>query len=225
MRSRPSGAAGWTSRSRSSAIAVDHTSGRVYDSSYPVTARVPRGRASSLYSVASTLDPRESRRRVRAQAPRGLESRWDPRAMATSPRRGPVWTRTVSSQERVPIRTGSAKPTRCAGSWKWLRTAAPSSWRTHDGASPAVRPERGQPGVRAVTAAGGSAHRTRFDSTLWRAHAARSLTGRTVLGHSPRRSAASATAVAPVSHSVPQLVSHRPGPMERLARNLRSRAC
>lgn len=137
---------------------VDHIGGRMYDPSYPVTAHAPRGHASHLRSPASTSTRANPRRRVRAQARGGLGSVHDPSARANSFHEDPFgrarpaprsMCRTEGDQrsrpnERAPINR--------------LRLAAPSRWRPHDAAGPAIVPERDRPGDGADAAACGSAH-------------------------------------------------------------------
>lgn len=192
---------------------VDHIGGRMYDPSYPVTAHAPRGRASHLRSPASISTRANPRRRMRAPAPCGHGSVQDPRARANSfhedpfGRARPALRSTWRSEPDQRSRPDERAPI------NRLRPAAPSRWRPHDAAGPAIVPERDQPGDGADAAACGSAHNGRGSraTPFPRAHA---LGGwpRTVLGHSPRRAAASATALAPV-FLTPQIFPRRLGPV------------
>ena len=154
-----------TSGLRAVTIAVDRACGRVYDSSYPVTAHAPRGRASHLRSPASTW----TRANLAAAWELRLHAVMDPRTIHAQGRPrvhedpfGPAH----ASLRRL-CRSGPHQRSRPAdrAHVKRLRAAAPSPWRTRDGAGPAACPERGQPGIRAAAAARGVAHRTRFDTT------------------------------------------------------------
>jgi hypothetical protein len=145
------------------AIVVDHSCGRVYDSSYPVTAHAPRGRAPHLRSPAS-IPTRANLAAAFEPRPNAvldhvsIQEQWRPRldqalfGRARSALRSTC--RSAQDQRSRPVERVYVR----------LREAAPSHRRIADGAGPAVRPERGQPGVRAAAAACGSAHRTRFDT-------------------------------------------------------------
>lgn len=191
---------------------VDRVRSPMYDPSYPVTAHAPRGHASHLRSPASISTRANPRRRARAQARGGLGSVHDPSARANSFHEDPFGR--ARPAPRSTCRSEGDQRSRPAerAQIDRLRPAAPSRWRPPDAAGPAIVPERDRLGDGADAAACGSARIGRGSrSPFRRAHA---LGGwpRAVLGDSPRRSAASATALAPV-FLIPQIFPRRLGPV------------